>query len=327
MTASPPVPRVAVDDGWRRTSGTDGTGIAWRCDAPADAASGTPVVLCNGIACATDYWTELAADLATARPVVQWDYRGHGRSDGPSQPDATTVDDIVGDLAAVLDAAGIDRAVFAGHSFGVQVVLEAARRLAPARVAAVVAIAGAAGAPLPRSATRARIGPLELLSRAHHRRPKGAGDAWRAWWRSPVPHVLALAVGGTSTAAPPSVLTSYYEHVSTRDLGMLLAMVRAMQGHDASDVVGGLHAPLLVLAGDADRLTPLPVMASLALAAPDGELAVCHGGTHTLPAERPDWVATQLRPLLERIDAREARPAAHGDASRATHGASGRHTS
>jgi pimeloyl-ACP methyl ester carboxylesterase len=108
---------------------------------------------------------------------------------------------------------------------------------------------------------------------------------------------------------------------------MLLAMVRAMQGHDASDVVGGLQAPLLVLAGDADRLTPLPVMASLALAAPDGELAVCHGGTHTLPAERPDWVATQLRPLLVRIDAREAPPAAHRDASRASRGASGRHTS
>ena len=330
MTASPPVPvpRAAAsavrDDGWHRASGADGTGIAWRCDTPADAASGTPVVLCNGIACATDYWTELAVDLATARPVVQWDYRGHGRSDAPSQPDATTFDDLVGDLGAVLDAAGIDRAVFAGHSFGVQVVLEAARRLAPTRVAAVVAIAGAAGAPLPRSATRPRVGPLELLSRAHRHRPERAGDAWHAWWRSPVPHVLARAVGGTSNAAPPSVMTSYYEHVSTRDLGMLLAMLRTMQRHDASDVVRELQVPLLALAGDADRLTPLPVMASLALAAPDGELAVCHGGTHTLPAERPDWVATQLRSLLDRIDAGEAAP--RDTVMSASSSASGRHT-
>lgn len=314
MTASPPVPvpRVAVgagrDDAWRRVCAADGTRLAWRRDQPAEEASGTPVVLCNGIACSTDYWTELASDLATARPVVQWDYRGHGRSDAPAQPEATTVDDLVGDLGTVLDAAGIERAVLAGHSFGVQVVLEAARRLPTARVAAVVAVAGAAGAPLPRGTTRPRIGPLELLARAHDRRPEQAGDAWRAWWRSPVPHLLARVIGGTSAAAPRAVMTSYYQHVSTRDVGMLLALLRAMQHHDASDVVRDLRVPLLALAGDADRLTPLPVMARLALAAPDGELAVCHGGTHTLPAERPAWVATQLRPLLDRIDVGDARP-------------------
>jgi pimeloyl-ACP methyl ester carboxylesterase len=260
-------------------------------------------VLCNGIACSTDYWTAMAMDLATDRPVLQWDYRGHGRSEPPAQPDVTTVDDLVADLVAVLAAAGTDRAVLVGHSFGVQVVLEAARRLPSSTVAAVVAVAGAAGFPLPRGTARPLMGPLELMARTHDRRPDRAGDAWRAWWRSPVPHMLARAIGGTSAAAPRAVMTSYYDHVSTRDLGVLLAMIRAMQHHDATDVVRDLTAPLLALAGDADRLTPLPVMASLALGAPDGELAVCHGATHTLPAERPDWVVAQLAPLLERIDA------------------------
>ena len=308
MTVNPPSPApddaatAPVGDGWRCTPGVDGTAIAWRCDAPAAGATRTPVVLCNGIACSTDYWTAMAAELATDRPVLQWDYRGHGRSDPPARPDATTVDDLVADLAAVLEAAGTDRAVLVGHSFGVQVVLEAARRLPPSTVAAVVAVAGAAGAPLPRGTTRPRIGPLELMARVHDRRPERAGDAWRAWWRSPVPHMLARAIGGTSAAAPRAVMTSYYEHVSTRDIGVLVAMLRAMQHHDASDVVPDLQVPLLALAGDADQLTPVPVMAGLALAAPDGELAVCHGATHTLPAERPDWVVAQLGPLLERTD-------------------------
>lgn len=306
---TPPCRRVhtstPTDDaaGWCHVAGTDGTAIAWRRDGPGHSVpSGTTaVVLCNGIACSTDYWTDLPAQLSASRPVVQWDYRGHGRSGAPA-PDAVGIDHITDDLAAVLAASATDRAVIVGHSFGVQVALEAARRW-PARVAAVVAVAGAAGTPLPVNATRRGLGPVDLLERLHTRTPERAGHAWQAWWRSPVTNLLARAIGGTSQAVPPPVMRSYYEHVSTRDLGVLLAMVRTMQAHDASDVVPTLQVPLLVLAGDADRLTPLPVMARLALEAPDGELVVCHGATHTLPAEHPSWVAQQLAPLLDRVDA------------------------
>lgn len=292
----------AGERGWCHTTSTDGTTIAWRADGPEDAGlERTAVVLCNGIACSTGYWRELPARLATDRRVVQWDYRGHGRSGAPASG-RVDVDQLMDDLAAVLAAGDVSRAVIVGHSFGVQVALEATRRW-PDRVAAVVAVAGAAGAPLPANTTRPRVGPIDLLGRLHARTPSRAGRAWRAWWRSPLTDLLARAVGGTSQAVPRPIMRSYYEHVSTRDVGVLLAMVHTMQAHDATDVVPALRVPLVVLAGDADRLTPLPAMAGLALAAPDGELVVCHGATHTLPAEHPQWVADQLQPLLERLDA------------------------
>ena len=292
-------------DGWRCVRGADGTGIAWRRDAPAGPPARVPVVLCNGIACSTHYWTDLAAQLADERPVVQWDYRAHGRSEPPSDRSAVTVDDTMGDLDAVLAAAGVRRAVVAGHSFGVQVALEAARRR-PDLVAGVVAVAGAAGTPLPRGATRPRVGALDLVERAHGRLQGRAEDVWRAWWHSPVLHLVARALGGTSAAAPREIMTSYYEHVSTRDISMLLAMLRSMADHDATDVLPTLPVPFLAVAGAADRLTPLPVMARMALMAPDGELAVRHGGTHTLPAEHPVWLARQFEALLRRLDARYA---------------------
>jgi pimeloyl-ACP methyl ester carboxylesterase len=296
------VPPARVD-GWQRTHSADGTPIAWCALGPSPTAAdgSTPVVCCNGIACSTGYWTSVVADLTATRPVVLWDYRAHGRSGAPASAGATAIDDLMADLTAVFDAADIDRAVLVGHSFGVQVALEAAHRM-PGTAAAVVAIAGAAGAPLTWGAARTGVDPLDLVERAHARRPDRAAGVWRAWWRSPVPHLLARALGGSSRAAPRPVMRSYYEHVSTRDVATLLAMLRTMQAHDASGVVRDLEVPLLALAGDADKLTPLPVMAKLALAASDGELAVCHGGTHTLLAERPGWVVDQLRPLLDRVD-------------------------
>jgi pimeloyl-ACP methyl ester carboxylesterase len=285
--------------GWHHVDSRDGTPVGWLRTDPraADAAGAVPVVLCNGIACSVDYWTTLARRLRRERPVVQWDYRGHGVSGRPADPDAVTIDHVMDDLDAVLRAAAVPRAVFIGHSFGVQVALEAARR-APERVAAVVAIAGSPGAPLPPRAAR----PLTMVERLHQRMPSRADEAWRLWWTSPLLHLAARALGGTSLAAPRQVMLAYYEHVSTRDVPLLLAMMRTMQEHDASDVPALLDVPVLALAGDADGLTPLPVMAGVALDAPRGELAVCHGGTHTLPAERPDWVLEQLRPLLGRLD-------------------------
>lgn len=298
------VPASSDADSWRTTASADGTTIAWRRDGLAGVHPGpvpTPVVLCNGIACSTGHWSALAELLVAERPVVRWDYRGHGRSGAPTTAHAVAVADVARDLAAVLSASETQRAVIVGHSFGVQVALEAARRW-PDRVAAVVAVAGASGAPLPASAVRPGVGPLDLIERVNARTPDRAGDAWRAWWRSPALHVVARAIGGTSRTAPPEVMRSYFEHVSTRDIGVLLAMMRAMQRHDASDVVRELSVPLLALAGGADRLTPVPVMARLALAAPNGELAVCHGGSHTLPAERPEWVVGQMQPLLHDVD-------------------------
>ena len=234
--------------------------------------------------------------LRTERPVVLWDYRGHGLS-GPPAGDAVSIDAVIDDLDAVMHASGTRRAVFVGHSFGVQVALEAARQW-PARAAAVVAIAGSAGAPLSSPARRS----LQAAERMYERLPRGVDDVWRAWWRSPATHLAARALGGTSVAAPRDVMDSYYEHVSTRDMRLLIAMLLAMQDHDANDVPATLDVPVLALAGDADRLTPLPAMARMALDAPHGELAVCHGGTHTLPAEHPDWVLRQMHAVLHRCD-------------------------
>jgi pimeloyl-ACP methyl ester carboxylesterase len=260
------------------------------------------VVLCNGIACSTAYWSTLAHRLHKQRPVVQWDYRGHGLSGVPFDPDAVTIDHVMADLDAVIGVADAAPAVLIGHSFGVQVALEAARRW-PDRVAAIVAIAGSPGSPLPARATHPIFGALSVVERLHAYVPNRTDEAWRAWWRSPLTHLAARAVGGTSLAVPPRVMRDYYEHVATREVGLLLAMMRSMQQHDASDVVPTLDVPLLALAGDADHLTPLSVMTRLGLEAPHGELAVCHGGSHTLPAEQPEWVLDQMRPWLDRVDA------------------------
>ena len=118
----------------------DGTRIFWRA-----AGRGAPaVVLCDGIGCAGWIWRRLFPELAGSRRVVHWNYRGHGRSERPRDPERTTILDAVADLFAVMDAAGERAAVLAGHSMGVQVVLEAHRQ-APSRVRGLILLCGTPG--------------------------------------------------------------------------------------------------------------------------------------------------------------------------------------
>lgn len=78
--------------------------------------------------------------------VLAPDMRGYGQSSRPERIDAYDIHALTGDLVAVLDDAGVDRAVFVGHDWGAATVWNAAQ-LHPQRVAAVV---GMSVPPLPR---------------------------------------------------------------------------------------------------------------------------------------------------------------------------------
>ena len=63
--------------------------------------------------------------------VLVPDLPGHGRSEGPA---LTSVEAMADWLLALLDAAGVEKAILGGHSMGSLIALEAAHR-APARAA------------------------------------------------------------------------------------------------------------------------------------------------------------------------------------------------
>jgi len=81
---------------------------------------GPPLVFCAGY-CQTheNFRCQVDPLVAAGHRVVLWDYRGHGRSEVPEDPDAYSMPQVVDDLARVLDwAAPGQRAALAGLSFG-----------------------------------------------------------------------------------------------------------------------------------------------------------------------------------------------------------------
>src|SRR5579875_3034470 len=101
---------------------------------------GLPVVLLHGLT-ATRSYVVMGSRLLerSGHRVITYDARGHGRSSPAERPDAYEYRDLVGDLEAVMDALGVERAVLAGASMGAHTALALALR-APQRVAALVVI-------------------------------------------------------------------------------------------------------------------------------------------------------------------------------------------
>jgi pimeloyl-ACP methyl ester carboxylesterase len=88
-----------------------------------DHGSGPAVVLCHGFPELAFSWRHQVYPLAEAGfRVLIPDMRGYGASSQPPEPDAYDLVTLAADLVELLDASGLDDAVFVGHDWGAAVV-------------------------------------------------------------------------------------------------------------------------------------------------------------------------------------------------------------
>jgi pimeloyl-ACP methyl ester carboxylesterase len=101
---------------------------------------GYPVVLCHGFPELAFSWRHQVPALAEAGfRAIAPDLRGYGRTDKPADIEAYDIIHLANDLAGLLDALQIEKAVFCGHDWGGHVVWEMPI-LHPGRVAGVVGL-------------------------------------------------------------------------------------------------------------------------------------------------------------------------------------------
>jgi pimeloyl-ACP methyl ester carboxylesterase len=101
---------------------------------------GVPVVFCHGFPELAFSWRYQIKALANAGfHVLAPDQRGYGLTSRPEKIEDYDMKHLTGDLAGMLDAFGIDKAVFAGHDWGGMVVWQMAI-YQPDRVSGVIGV-------------------------------------------------------------------------------------------------------------------------------------------------------------------------------------------
>lgn len=287
-----PVVRVGT------ATATDGAELHWR----ADGAGPIALVASNGIGVSTFFWRRLAQHFAGAGgryTFVTWDYRGHGQSPVPGNPESLTVALCARDLWTVVDRAELESAVLLGHSMGSQVILEAYRQY-PARVKALVPMLGTAGKVLSSFLGGAMLQPAaRLLIELGASNARLAEKALQRILRLPGVWEAARALRVVHPdLCPREAFEPYIEHLSQLDLRGYFALARDLLSHDASDLLPQIQVPALVVAGERDLFTPIARSREMASQIPGAELLVLRQGSHAAIVEQPELLALTLEKFL-----------------------------
>lgn len=262
--------QVFGDDGIRLEVRVDG-------DATADA-----VVLIHGFPLAHEIWSAQIDALARSHRVIAPDVRGMGTSsvvDGPY-----LMESLAADVAAVLDALGVERAAMVGHSLGGYVALAFARMFAE-RVTHVALVCSRLAADGDRQAQSRN----ELADRIE--RERSIEPVVEAY----VPRLFApqtLERGG-------EIVDRVYALARTLDPLGAAAVLRGMALRSSSeDIAGDLDLPMAAIAGGCDTLLGRQEAGAIAAAFPRGRLFVCERSGHLPMLEEPERVTATLRELL-----------------------------
>lgn len=260
------------------------------------------MVLCDGLGCDGFAWKYLIPELRASFRTVRWHYRGHGHSSMPEDRERLGMLYTCEDLARVMDAAELPRAIIFGHSMGVQVALEFHRRY-PDRVLGLVLLCGSYGNPLDtvHENTLLRTA-FPFLRAAVEQFPDATKRFLGLVLRTELAVEVTLRVELNKELMRRADLVPYFDHLARMDPVCFLRTLGSLQEHTAWDHLAHVDVPTLVVAGEQDRFTPAWLSRRMAQMIPGAELMMVEKGSHTAPLEQPGPINQRIRRFLkERI--------------------------
>ncbi|WP_181774855.1 3-oxoadipate enol-lactonase [Amycolatopsis pittospori] len=212
--------------------------------------------------------------------VIRYDTRGHGGS--PVPPGPYTLDDLGGDLLALLDTHGVESAHVVGLSLGGMTGMWLGVHAAD-RIESLVLCC-----------TSAKLGP-----------PKMWADRAKAVRENGTASVAEAGVGRWVTAeyaaAHPERTEYLREMIAAVPAEGYAASCAAIERMDLVEDLPKIAARTLVIAGSEDPATPVEHAEVIAGGIPDARLAIVEGAAHLGSFEQPERFSSLILEHLEAV--------------------------
>jgi len=222
-----------------------------------------PVFFISGLNGARSSWTSQLDAFSARGPVVLHDHRGTGKSAKP--PGVYSVPNMAGDVAAVMDAVGAEKAHFVGSSTG----------------GAIIQVLGIDHPDRVQSACICSSWPRSdayFLRQFSVRKKILLEMGWEVYTRL-----------SSFTLHSPAYFAEHHEAIEAKEdeqianappAEIMAERIDCIMAHDQLGRLGRIRAPVLVAVGREDVVTPVYYSRQLAGAIPGAELKVFEEGGH-----------------------------------------------
>lgn len=250
-----------------------------------DRGQGPPIVLVHGFPLDHTMWNDQIEALASRHRVLAVDLRGFGRSG--VTVGTVTMRQFADDLAALLDGLSItDQIVFCGLSMGGYVAWQFWQNYTQ-RVRALILCDTRAIADTPEVAR----GRLQMADRVTTEGPGPLVDA-----------MMPKLFGRPTVENHPEVVDSLRRVMLSADPRGVAAAARGMaERPDATEMLGRIDCPSLVVVGQYDAISTVDEMRTVAEAIPGSQLSVIAGSGHMSPMEKPAEVNASILDFLDTV--------------------------
>ncbi|MBL7684851.1 MAG: alpha/beta hydrolase [Deltaproteobacteria bacterium] len=276
----------------------DGTKIHYR-----SVGQGTPIICCNGLGVPSFFWKYLENFFKQEFQVIVWDYRGHGNSAAPKKMKDVSVNALVEDCKAVVDALKIKKAVFIGFSLGTQIIFEFYRRN-PKHVIGLVPCMGTYGHPMDtfyNSPFSKYI--YEIITVIGSTFPKQGNMISRFLLKNPFWYQLGglLRMVDTGMASKDDV-KRYIDHILDLDPEFFTNLLTSVQEHTTEDILKKIKVPTLIMGAEFDQFTPVWISKKMHRLIPKSELLIVKKATHPAIVEQPELINLRIDKFIrERV--------------------------
>lgn len=257
----------------------DGARIAY--DEYGEGTNGANVVFLHGFPLNRLLWEPQMDDLRGVAHLVAPDMRGHGSSD--VSEGTLTMERMADDVHALVTSLGLEPVVLVGLSMGGYVALAYVRKYADSLRALVLADTRATA-----ETDEGRAARYEMIEEVAENGPSTVAEKM-------LPRLLSRQ---TRDENPELVAAVRRMCETTSAAGIVGALAGMAERPDATELLGTIAVPTLVVVGGEDEVTPPDEASRMAAAIPGARFETIEGAGHLSNYEKPDLFNAILKEFL-----------------------------
>lgn len=258
------------------------------------------IMLNYGLVCSNYHWKEQIPFFSKmGYKVLTHDYRGHYQSSGSQNIESITFENITNDMYGVIKKLNIKNVILVGHSMGVNVSLEFARKF-PDIVNKMVLISGTI---IPVDNIMFNTNAMDylrpILSNLSKKFPKTFNSFWKYNGWNPIARKVILQGGFNPDQVSDEFIEIYMNKLGQLGPELFFQLLDQMQRHHILAHVSNIQTKTLVMGGDNDKVIPNYLQKLLHKNLNNSEIYIIRNGSHVPQVDFPDFINERIQMFLE----------------------------